>query len=92
MLEGGIGGIRVAERVPGDRLKYVRPGPPESPVALGIGVLLDGGERGERGLRVALGEPQFGGGDADLPALAVLLAPAGDPTPLIIPPSGPAPS
>ena len=80
-LDGGVGGIRVAERVPGERLQHVRPGPPESPVALGDGVLLDGGERGECGLRVALGKPQFRGGDADLVAVAVFLAEPGQELP-----------
>jgi hypothetical protein len=76
-LDGGVGGIRVTERVPGDRLQHVGPGQPGSPVVLGNRVFLDRGERGERGLRVAVGESQFRGGDADLPALAVLLAEPG---------------
>jgi hypothetical protein len=57
--------------------RHVSPGPPESPVVLGNGVLLDRSERGECGLRVALGQPQRRGRDADLPAVAVLLAQPG---------------
>ena len=80
-LQGGIGGIPVTERLPGQRLQHVGPGRPESPVDLGIGVLLDRGERGEGGLRVALGQPQRRGGDADRVAFAVLLAEPGQKLP-----------
>ena len=80
-LEGGVGGIGVAERVPGERLQHVGPGPPESPVVLRIGALLDRGERGERGLRVVLGQRQRRGGDAEFPAVAVLLGEPGQELP-----------
>jgi hypothetical protein len=80
-LQGGISGIGVTEGIPGDRLQRVGPGPPESPVVLGNAMLLDGGKRGERGLRVALGQPQRRGRDAEFPAVAVLLAEPGQELP-----------
>jgi hypothetical protein len=71
------GGGRVAERLPGHRLQQERVGQP-NPRECGWGAVEDRRERGDRRVRVVLGEPQRRGGDARLPVVVVLVAEFGE--------------
>ena len=72
-FQGPVGGALVAERVPGDRLQQESVSQP-NPWEYRGSAVKDRRERGDRRVRVVLGEPQHRGGDARLPVLAVLVA------------------
>ncbi|MGH3168875.1 MAG: hypothetical protein ACRDN0_23700, partial [Trebonia sp.] len=82
-LHGDLGGGPVAERVPGGRLQDERlsqPGPPEHM----DGAVENRREHGAGGVRIALGKPQRRGGDADLPAVAILVVQPGQDLPRML--------
>jgi hypothetical protein len=78
VLQGASGGSRVAEGVPGGR--FQREGQnQEGPARVHEGgSVQDWGERGGCRVRVVLGEPQRGRGDADVPAFPLWLFDAGE--------------
>jgi hypothetical protein len=79
-LQGTVGGVELAERIPGNRLQHVRQRQPVWPDKRSR-ARHDRGERGGRGARVVEGEPQRRLGDAALGALAVGVAQPGQQLP-----------
>jgi hypothetical protein len=72
-LQGPVGGGRVAERVPGDRLQQEGLSTPGRP-GYRCGAVEDRRERSDRCSRVILRQSQRRQADAHLPAVAVLVA------------------
>jgi hypothetical protein len=76
-LQGTSRGGLVAERVPGDRVQKERLNQPRPPAHPGRAVQ-NRRERHGRPVRIVLGEPQHRSGDAQLAAVAVAFADAGE--------------
>jgi hypothetical protein len=72
-FQGPIGGLLVTERVPGNRLQQEGVSQPD-PREYERGATKDRRERGDRRVRVVLGEPEHSGGDARRSVPAVLAA------------------